>query len=244
MGKTGVTCRRLLAAVALLSAGVGTGCAVSDSDVHRWETTEGGPEKLYAIVTHDKYSWALREEAAHVAGAHATAQRQAHRAGVPGDGVRGGGGEGAAGALGADRRGAEAHRGRHRAQAHRHPPAAAAAHAGRGAGPTRIGHPRTKTRRSAMLSHEPPLVSDDKTKAESGSPPSRRGSRPTSRTASTTARSSSREQMMRCWAPQRQAAARQHHRGQLRRTTRRASSSPTSATTTPRREPVRPWSRS
>lgn len=40
------------------------GCAVSDSDVHRWETTENGPEKLYAIVTHDKYAWPLREEAA------------------------------------------------------------------------------------------------------------------------------------------------------------------------------------
>jgi hypothetical protein len=41
-----------------------SGCAVSESDVHRWESTEGGPEKLYAIVTHDKYSWPLREEAA------------------------------------------------------------------------------------------------------------------------------------------------------------------------------------
>ena len=40
------------------------GCAVSDSDVHRWETTENGPDKLYSIVTHEKYSWALREEAA------------------------------------------------------------------------------------------------------------------------------------------------------------------------------------
>ena len=40
------------------------GCAVSESDVHRWETTEGGPEKLYALVTHDKYAPALREEAA------------------------------------------------------------------------------------------------------------------------------------------------------------------------------------
>ncbi len=64
MGKTGVTCRRALAAAVLLSAAAGVGCAVSDSDVHRWETTEGGPEKLYAIVTHDKYSWGLREEAA------------------------------------------------------------------------------------------------------------------------------------------------------------------------------------
>jgi hypothetical protein len=40
------------------------GCAVSESDAHRWETTENGPEKLYAIVAHDKYSWPLREEAA------------------------------------------------------------------------------------------------------------------------------------------------------------------------------------
>jgi hypothetical protein len=46
---------------AMLAAGAG--CAVSESDVHRWETTEGGPEKLYALVTHDKYSWPLREEA-------------------------------------------------------------------------------------------------------------------------------------------------------------------------------------
>src|SRR5579864_7875230 len=49
----------------LAAGGVTTaGCAVSESDVHRWETTEGGPEKLYAIVTHDKYSWPMREEAA------------------------------------------------------------------------------------------------------------------------------------------------------------------------------------
>jgi hypothetical protein len=62
-------CRQGLAAVALgmavAAAGALTlGCAVSESDVHRWETTENGPEKLYAIVTHDKYSWPLREEAA------------------------------------------------------------------------------------------------------------------------------------------------------------------------------------
>ena len=55
------------AAFVALVAGLGgmaTGCAVSDSDVRRWETTEGGPEKLYAIVTHDKYAWQLREDAA------------------------------------------------------------------------------------------------------------------------------------------------------------------------------------
>lgn len=41
-----------------------TGCAVSESDVSRWETTERGPEKLMAVVTHDKYSKELRTEAA------------------------------------------------------------------------------------------------------------------------------------------------------------------------------------
>jgi hypothetical protein len=41
-----------------------SGCAVSESDVHRWETTENGPDKLYAIVTHDKYAMSLRDEAA------------------------------------------------------------------------------------------------------------------------------------------------------------------------------------
>ncbi len=63
-------CRRLLwssvlwAASGLLIPSLSAGCAVSDTDVHRWETTEAGPEKLYSIVIHDKYSWALREEAA------------------------------------------------------------------------------------------------------------------------------------------------------------------------------------
>jgi hypothetical protein len=58
--------RRLGAALvtAVFVPGLGAGCAVSDTDVHRWETTEAGPEKLYAIVIHDKYSWPLREEAA------------------------------------------------------------------------------------------------------------------------------------------------------------------------------------
>src|SRR5271166_3349167 len=63
------SCRRAAAAGALAASacmlgGATAGCAVSESDVHRWETTESGPEKLYAIVTHDKYSWGLREEAA------------------------------------------------------------------------------------------------------------------------------------------------------------------------------------
>ena len=41
-----------------------SGCAVSESDVHRWEGTERGPEKLTAVVVHDKYSMQLRTEAA------------------------------------------------------------------------------------------------------------------------------------------------------------------------------------
>jgi hypothetical protein len=54
----------LLQAFSCALAWNATGCAVSDSDVHRWETTENGPEKLYAIVTYDKYAWPLRAEAA------------------------------------------------------------------------------------------------------------------------------------------------------------------------------------
>jgi hypothetical protein len=40
------------------------GCRVNEDDVHRWESTERGPEKLVAVVTHDKYAYALRTEAA------------------------------------------------------------------------------------------------------------------------------------------------------------------------------------
>jgi hypothetical protein len=49
------------AAIALASLAA---CAVSETDVHRWETTENGPAKLYAIVMHDKFAWELRDEAA------------------------------------------------------------------------------------------------------------------------------------------------------------------------------------
>ncbi len=61
----GMLARRV--AVAALVAGalpVFAGCAVSETDVHRWETTERGPEKLVAVATHDKYSLPLRTEAA------------------------------------------------------------------------------------------------------------------------------------------------------------------------------------
>ncbi|WP_156865164.1 hypothetical protein [Pajaroellobacter abortibovis] len=40
------------------------GCAVNKNDIHRWEKTERGPDKLAAVVAHDKYNWELRKEAA------------------------------------------------------------------------------------------------------------------------------------------------------------------------------------
>jgi HEAT repeat protein len=55
--------RSALAAAALLTS-VLPGCAVSEKDVHRWETTERGPDKLVAVLTHDKYAYPLRTEAA------------------------------------------------------------------------------------------------------------------------------------------------------------------------------------
>lgn len=40
------------------------GCRVTDDDVHRWEGTARGPEKLQAVLLHDKYDTSLRVEAA------------------------------------------------------------------------------------------------------------------------------------------------------------------------------------
>jgi hypothetical protein len=54
----------LLLVSLVAAAGAQTGCAVSENDVHRWERTERGPEKLVAVLTHDKYSMQLRTEAA------------------------------------------------------------------------------------------------------------------------------------------------------------------------------------
>ena len=41
-----------------------TGCRVNDDDIHRWESTSHGPEKLKAVLYHDKYDTPLRTEAA------------------------------------------------------------------------------------------------------------------------------------------------------------------------------------
>jgi hypothetical protein len=47
-----------------LSAGLVSGCRVSESDVHRWEITERGPYKLVAVIAHEKYATPLRVDAA------------------------------------------------------------------------------------------------------------------------------------------------------------------------------------
>lgn len=54
----------LLAGLAATAGIEATGCRVAESDVKRWETTQHGPFKLVAVITHDKYSLELRKEAA------------------------------------------------------------------------------------------------------------------------------------------------------------------------------------
>jgi hypothetical protein len=54
----------LTIACATASGSLLLGCHVSDSDVKRWATTEHGPDKLVAVLTHDKYDWQLRDQAA------------------------------------------------------------------------------------------------------------------------------------------------------------------------------------
>lgn len=54
-------------ALCLAVAGAGlsaTGCRVNEDDIHRWETTVHGPDKLKAVLLFDKYDNALRVEAA------------------------------------------------------------------------------------------------------------------------------------------------------------------------------------
>lgn len=65
---TGLRSSRLLTALLLSGAfvaGAGAvGCRTTESDVHRWGETQNGPKRLEAVITHDKYSDALRTEAA------------------------------------------------------------------------------------------------------------------------------------------------------------------------------------
>jgi hypothetical protein len=53
----------LVCGVAVVAPGV-VGCAVSDGDIEHWELTENGPDKLASVLTHDKFSWDLRVDAA------------------------------------------------------------------------------------------------------------------------------------------------------------------------------------
>jgi hypothetical protein len=60
---------RFAGAVVVWAATLGTacatsGCRVNEDDVHRWESTAHGPDKLRAVLQHDKYDNALRVEAA------------------------------------------------------------------------------------------------------------------------------------------------------------------------------------
>lgn len=52
-----------LSLVLLLGVGL-AGCRVSEEDLHRWEGTERGPEKITSVLKHEKYEMPLRIEAA------------------------------------------------------------------------------------------------------------------------------------------------------------------------------------
>ncbi len=66
---------------ALLCGAALSGCRTTESDVQKWGRTEQGPERLVAVVTHDKYPMPLRIEAAMTL---ATMQpRGGRRVGIP-----------------------------------------------------------------------------------------------------------------------------------------------------------------
>jgi hypothetical protein len=56
--------RPLLGVAVVLGALAVAGCRVSNDDLKRWESTEHGPDKLAAVLTHDKYDKGMRIEAA------------------------------------------------------------------------------------------------------------------------------------------------------------------------------------
>lgn len=61
---TGFRGFRLLSGVVLVGALAGFGCRVNTDDLRRWEKTQNGPDKLVAVLIHDKYEKELRVEAA------------------------------------------------------------------------------------------------------------------------------------------------------------------------------------
>lgn len=56
--------RLTVTAVAMAVAAAALGCRVNKDDLKRWERTVNGPDKLVAVLTHDKYERDLRVEAA------------------------------------------------------------------------------------------------------------------------------------------------------------------------------------
>ncbi len=61
----GAMARRFCFAMALVTMPVAmSACRVSETDVKRWESTQRGPHKLVAVITHDKYPLELRTDAA------------------------------------------------------------------------------------------------------------------------------------------------------------------------------------
>jgi hypothetical protein len=61
--RAGVSLRLVGVLATVIPAAAVSGCRVDDEAVHRWETTERGPDKLVAVLTHDKYATPLRIEA-------------------------------------------------------------------------------------------------------------------------------------------------------------------------------------
>lgn len=155
-----------LAVGVLAGATATTGCAVSETDVHRWETTEGGPEKLYSIVIHDKYSWPLREEAA--LSLIRMRPRNGKRIGLEfaaiGYDTSAGKTQGALSILGEDaRRKIVNGIAPKLIEAMQQPPPPRAAEGQVVQADPSISY---KDAAFALLSHEPPLASDEKTKAD------------------------------------------------------------------------------
>lgn len=155
-----------LALAMALTLGSVAGCAVSESDVHRWETTEQGPRKLYAVATHDKFSWPLRVEAA--LSLVRMKPRQGKSWGIPYliEGFKDEAGEVREGALVAltpesRKKMLEAMTPELVKQIKTPPPA-------RNPDGTRLPDTSTayKDAAFAILSHDPPLVTDDKVRAD------------------------------------------------------------------------------
>jgi hypothetical protein len=59
----GIEAKRVGALLLILGVAGAAGCRVSSEDLKRWEATDHGPDKLVAVLTHDKYEKDLRVEA-------------------------------------------------------------------------------------------------------------------------------------------------------------------------------------